>query len=126
MRILMLTSIAVACLALTNGSAVAETILLNCTLSCADEAMGDCPANSDRDITLRIDTDKQVVFMADSKYPATFTQSFIKWRSWEGSYSLNRATLKLGYVTFNSPDGKDFNLNAPLYSGPCHKGANQI
>jgi hypothetical protein len=86
-----------------------------------------CTSSTPLPYTLRIDKTRHVVFDGDTSYKADFSPTFIVWdERWRGRYSLNRSTLTLSEVDFNSPDGRDFNLEAPMHSGPCSKGTNQV
>lgn len=106
-----------------STTALAETVILDCTLSCHS----DCTSNDVSNITLRIDREHHTVFIGDNSYPATISTAFIIWSvRWDGKYSLNRSTLGLVKVRFNSRDGDDFNMMAPIYEGICRKGTNQI
>lgn len=107
----------------TSMAAAADAILLNCTMRCE----AGCTSSVVLPYTLRIDKPRQVVFDGNTSYSAEFSPTFIIWdERWKGRYSLNRSTLTLSEVDFNSPDGLDFNLEAPMHSGPCKKGVNQV
>lgn len=112
------------CMTVQPAVAADAATLLNCTITCISNCASSGPPLA---VTLHIDKGHKTVTDAEQSYSADVGQTFIVWdERYVGRFSLNRSTLGLSEATFNSPDGTDFNLLAPIYQGPCKKGSNQI
>jgi hypothetical protein len=114
----------VCCISAQRGLAADTAALLSCTISC----ISNCASSGQPlSVTLHIDKGHKTITDVDQSYSGDFGTTFIVWdERYVGRFSLNRSTLVLSKVTFNSPDGTDFNLLAPMYQGPCKKGSNRI